>query len=173
MAENNPEEALEAFNKAKEAAKDSDNRTKHVLYPFHPEGQVTIRLGVHENMNSEEAAEKRIKKAEAEKKELENKRLDLKNSEVELQNKKLDGENKLRNRLGTAAIVFVSVQLAVCNIGVIMYFIYCICKGWGIPNEVIIGWMAAGLVEVIGVLWVIARSLFPFRDSHRDKSSEK
>lgn len=172
MAENNPREALEAFNKAKEAAKDSNNETNSVLNSLRPQ-KFTLHLNVHGDMDSEEAAEKRIKKAEAEKKELENKRLDLKNSEVELQNKKLDGENKLRNRLGTAAIVFVSVQLAVCNIGVIMYFIYCICKGWGIPNEVIIGWMAAGLVEVIGVLWVIARSLFPFRDRYRDKNSEK
>lgn len=172
MENNNSSEALQAFKRAKEAAKESNKEESIISNPSEPK-KIALRLNIQGDMNSEEAVAERIKKAEADKKELENKRLDLENSKVDLENKKLDGENKLRNRLGTAAIVFVSVQLGVCNLGVIIYFVYCICRGWGIPNEVIIGWMAASLVEVIGVLWVIARSLFPFRDRYRDKNSEK
>lgn len=172
MADNSLE-ALQAFEKAKEEAARNANKAAKATLDSSNQPRITLHLNVQGDMDPEEATEKRIKKAEADKKELENKRIDLENSKVALENKKLDGENTLRNRLGTAAIVFVSVQLGVCNIGIIAYFVYCICKGWGIPNEVIVGWMAASLVEVIGILWVIARSLFPFRDSHRDKSAEK
>ena len=42
-----------------------------------------------------------------------------------------------------------------------------------IPTEVIISWMGATTAEIIGILWVIARSLFPFRDEHRSTDLEK
>ena len=42
-----------------------------------------------------------------------------------------------------------------------------------IPNEVIISWMGATTAEIIGILWVIARSLFPFRDEHRSADLER
>ena len=124
-------------------------------------------------MDPGDATELRIKKSEADKKDLENKRLEFDNEKIKLENRRLKGENKLRRRLGTAAIVFVAVQLGVCDIGFAAYVIYSIVKGWAIPNNVILGWMAASLVEIIGILWVIARSLFPFRDEHRDFEAER
>lgn len=173
MANKSFDEALKALKKAQEAARLIEPENE----PDEPSVEscetqtertpkFMMNFTLNRGMDSSEATERRIEKAEAEKKELENKKLDLKNNKVA-------GENKLRNRLGTAAIVFVSVQLGVCNIGIIIYFCYCISRGWGIPTNVILGWMAATLVETIGILWVIARSLFPFRDTYRNKQAEK
>ena len=42
-----------------------------------------------------------------------------------------------------------------------------------VPTEVLITWLSSTIVEIIGILWVIARSLFPFHDRHRDAKGEK
>lgn len=42
-----------------------------------------------------------------------------------------------------------------------------------IPTQVIVAWLSATLVEIIGILWVVTRSLFPFHDGLRDKAAEK
>lgn len=59
----------------------------------------------------------------------------------------------LRGILAVTAIVFVGIQLWNCN--------------------AIVSWMATSLGEVVGILWVIARNLFPFHDKHRDREAEK
>ena len=75
--------------------------------------------------------------------------------------------------LGIGSIVLVFIQLIVCDIGIFLYGWECNKRGWQIPTEVVLGWLSASLIEIIGVLWVIARSLFPFRDKRKDTSSEK
>ena len=42
-----------------------------------------------------------------------------------------------------------------------------------IPTEVIISFIGATTAEIIGILWVIARSLFPFQDENRSADLEK
>lgn len=84
-----------------------------------------------------------------------------------------EGENELREMLGKWALMFVGFQLAACDAVMAGYVIYSAFQGISIPTEVMIGWMTASLVEIIGILWVIARSLFPFRDISRDEISEK
>lgn len=42
-----------------------------------------------------------------------------------------------------------------------------------VPSNVMVAWMASTFVEVIGILWVITRSLFPFNDAYRDRDGEK
>lgn len=114
------------------------------------------------------------KKAEYELRRLaaENRAKELDNEATRLENDQRGLENELRRTLGLTAIKFVAAQLIVCDALLALYVNYTMNMGWSIPNEVIIGWMAASLVEIIGILWVIARSLFPFRDKHRDHDAE-
>lgn len=78
----------------------------------------------------------------------------------------------LRGILAVTAIVFVGIQLWNCNaIGLRIRRIHDPHRQ-RIP-VVIISWMATSLGEVVGILWVIARNLFPFHDKHRDREAEK
>ncbi len=156
-------EAISALKRARGAASKSNDAAP---MENNPSESTTLPVDGPDDTNPEKVARDRILSAEASRRELEN-------AKINLENGRLDGENKLRSRLGFTAEALVLGQLTVCDIGIIFYFIYCAYKGWSISGEVIIGWMTASLVEVIGVLWVIARSLFPFRDTHRDKNSEK
>lgn len=55
-------------------------------------------------------------------------------------------------------------------------FGYVIFSFWfdhAVPSNVMVAWMASTFVEVIGILWVITRSLFPFNDAYRDRDGEK
>lgn len=69
--------------------------------------------------------------------------------------------NRLRKRVSTWLLVIVSAQLFLCNAGIIAYGVVTLASGNTIPHEVILGWLASCLVEVIGVLVVIVKSLFP------------
>ena len=82
-----------------------------------------------------------------------------------------EGENELRNMLGKWALRFVGFQILVCDVVVGAYVGSSICRGEAVPSEVIIGWMTSSLVEIIGILWVIARSLFPFKDRGGSRES--
>lgn len=99
---------------------------------------------------SEVANEARKRKAKAEK--------------LEQKAERLKSENKIRARLGNAAIALVSGQLIVCDVAIIAYGVATVLSGGTVPAQVVIGWMTATLVEVIGILWVIARSLYPMHD---------
>lgn len=81
-------------------------------------------------------------------------------------------ENTLRRILGISAVGFVGFQLLVCNAVISIYVIVLLVRGQDIPSEVLIGWMSSALVEIIGILWVIARSLFPFKDKRRNRDAE-
>ena len=82
-------------------------------------------------------------------------------------------ENIIRRRLGFWALVFVGFQLFVCDALMAGYVITELVQGKTIAPSVMASWMGASLVEVIGILWVIARSLFPFRDKYRNLTAEK
>ena len=95
---------------------------------------------------------------------------DLNKAEAKIE--RVRQENSLRKTLGVCALWFVGIQLAVCDIVMGIYIIRTMLVNGSVPSEILIGWMTACLVEIIGVLWVIARSLFPFKDRHRDKDAE-
>ena len=83
----------------------------------------------------------------------------------------MEAENDLRSELGKAALKCVKWQLVVCNALVVAYTAHLMWLQREIPTEVIISWMGATTAEIIGILWVIARSLFPFRDEHRSRAA--
>lgn len=81
----------------------------------------------------------------------------------------------MRKSLKKWALVFVAIQLLACDVGMGLYMMQMVSNGLvaSISDGVLIAWMSSSLVEVIGILWVIARNLFPFRDNQRDKVAEK
>ncbi len=79
-------------------------------------------------------------------------------------------ENKLRERVAKWSLWFVLAQLAVTDIA---FAAYMLAYHGRVPSQVMIAWMTSTIVEIIGILWVIARSLFPFHDLHRDTAGEK
>lgn len=83
-----------------------------------------------------------------------------------------EGENELRGMLGRWALRFVGFQIVVCDAVIGAYVASSIVRGETVPQEVLIGWMTSSLVEIIGILWVIARSLFPFKDGGGNRTQE-
>lgn len=82
-------------------------------------------------------------------------------------------ENKLRVSVATRIVSFVAGQLVLTNTMIWIYFIVMLARNQTIPSAVIISWLGSTIVEILGLLWVVARSLFPFRDKHRDIQNEK
>ena len=59
------------------------------------------------------------------------------------------------------------------NATIVAYIVTMLVLKQDVPTQVLITWLSSTIVEIIGILWVIARSLFPFRDRHRDTEGEK
>ena len=66
----------------------------------------------------------------------------------------------MKKRLGYAAFFAVGAQLLIADIAFVWYSW---SRGWNVPPEVMIGWLSATVVQVVGVVLVIARHLFPNR----------
>ena len=81
--------------------------------------------------------------------------------------------NKLREKVATKSLKFVTRQLIVTNVVVLGYVIFSFWFDHAVPSNVMVAWMSSTFVEVIGILWVITRSLFPFNDAYRDRTGEK
>lgn len=81
--------------------------------------------------------------------------------------------NKLREKVATRSLTFVTCQLVVTNVVVFGYVFFSFWFNHVVPSNVMVAWMASTFVEIIGILWVITRSLFPFNDTYRDKNGEK
>lgn len=79
----------------------------------------------------------------------------------------------LRARVARWALWFVLGQLVVTNLAIVCYIGWSCWKTKSVPSEILITWLTSTIVEIIGILWVIARSLFPFNDHHRDKEAEQ
>lgn len=76
-------------------------------------------------------------------------------------------ENKLRNKLGNALLWMVGIQLAVSDIFLSIFM----CANQH-SSTVMLAWLSACVIEVIGLVWVITRSIFPFNDAYRDRQGE-
>ena len=66
----------------------------------------------------------------------------------------------MKKGLGYAAFWVVGAQLVIADAAFIWY---AFARDWDIPPEVMIGWLSATVVQVVGVVLVIARHLFPTR----------
>jgi hypothetical protein len=64
----------------------------------------------------------------------------------------------LRGRYANGALIGVAVQLAIADA---VFIAYGFGVKWNIPTPAIATWLSATVVEVIGVVLVITRSLFP------------
>lgn len=80
-------------------------------------------------------------------------------------------ELSLRKWYAVAAGVVVLLQIGLAN-----WFFYKYASDgvqWVVPDSVMAAWLAAVVVQVIGVLLVITRNLFPNRDGPRPEDAEK
>lgn len=68
---------------------------------------------------------------------------------------------RLKGRVADVALTFMAAQVMAAD-GV--FVAYGIANGWHAPPSAIVGWLSATVVEVIGVVVVISRYLFPPRD---------
>lgn len=93
--------------------------------------------------------------------------------ELNAKNTRREQENQLRKKVATWSLWFVLGQLVVTNATIVVYIGFMLVRKQYVPTEVLITWMTSTIVEIIGILWVIARSLFPFRDKHHDIEGEK
>jgi hypothetical protein len=65
----------------------------------------------------------------------------------------------LKRIVGYGALAMMAAQLVVADA---VFIFYCVGKGWGkLPEGSMQAWLAATVVQVIGVVLVIARSVFP------------
>lgn len=83
-------------------------------------------------------------------------KLDEDSRKVDLERKTAD--LKLSKVVGYGALGFMAAQLAVADVA---FFLYGESNAWQIPASAIEVWLAATVIEVIGVVLVIAKYLFP------------
>ena len=92
---------------------------------------------------------------------------------LDAKNTRREQENQLRKKVATWSLWFVLGQLIVTNATIVAYIVTMLVLKQDVPTQVLITWLSSTIVEIIGILWVIARSLFPFHDRHRDTKGEK
>lgn len=67
-------------------------------------------------------------------------------------------DHTLKKRLGHFAIVVMVAQLVVAD-GI--FVVYAYQAGWDLDAPVMVAWLSAAVVQVVGVVLVIAKYLFP------------
>lgn len=87
----------------------------------------------------------------------------LRHAQAKAQNR--EQNLRLRKVLAYCAIGLVGVQLLTSN----LYFAYFLAHNITSPDpKIMIAWLSASVIEVIGILLVIARSLFPVKSKPKD-----
>jgi hypothetical protein len=68
-------------------------------------------------------------------------------------------DSNLRVGLGYGAVIAAGLQFVVANVA---FYLYADHLHWsGIPPEVMIGWLGATVAQIVGIVLVIAKYLFP------------
>lgn len=155
MSDSNKELVGEARNNS------SDDEVLHV---YHLVNKSVERDSV--SLHSDEITDSQIQDAS------DRREANARNRKLEAEADKLIGENNIRKTVATWSLIFVGFQIFVCDAMIAAYIVVNLARGITVPSEVIFGVLGTSLVEIIGILWVITRSLFPFHDSHRDRSKE-
>jgi hypothetical protein len=71
-------------------------------------------------------------------------------------------DTRLKKLIGRIAILAMIVQLACTNIGFAAYMIWMQwISGSAIPQAVMIGWFSSTFVEIVGLVLVVAKYIFP------------
>lgn len=71
---------------------------------------------------------------------------------------------KLKRFLAYGSFLAVGIQLILANAGM---YLYAEAIAWELEPEVVMAWLAATVVETLGVVVIIARNLFPGLQSER------
>jgi hypothetical protein len=70
----------------------------------------------------------------------------------------------LKRRVANTALVFMALQILVADA---MFGTYGFGNGWVLPPSAVVAWLGSVVAEVIGVVLVVTRSLFPRRRRRR------
>jgi len=90
----------------------------------------------------------------------------LKRQEIELKRDYAKQEIELRRNYAKSLLIILAVQIAVADI---VFWVFAEAgEHWHLSDGVIQIWLAAAVVEVIGVVAVVTRHLFPRRDGVAD-----
>lgn len=87
--------------------------------------------------------------------------------DVKLARKRIDLEDRrailgMKKVLARGAFLGVGLQVLIADVA---FFIYAISNVWDLPSAVIVSWLSATVVQTVGIVYVIARHLFPSRDA--------
>jgi hypothetical protein len=86
--------------------------------------------------------------------------------EIELKREHSRQEIKLREKYAKWLLVILAAELVIVNV---IYWLYAeLGKNWNLPEGVIEIWLGATVVQVVGVVTVVTRYLFPRRDMSND-----
>jgi hypothetical protein len=85
------------------------------------------------------------------------------NADIKRDRKKLDLEDRkavlaMKQVFARGVSIVVGLQLAMADA---VFFIYGVENNWQIPGAVMIAWLSATMVQSIGIVYIIARHLFP------------
>lgn len=75
-----------------------------------------------------------------------------------LNRQKRKNEVDLHRRVGNGALLLMVAQLLIADTA---FYIYGFKNAWDIPTAAITTWLAATVIQIVGVVLVIAKSLFP------------
>lgn len=75
-----------------------------------------------------------------------------------LNRQKRKNEVDLHRRVGNGALLLMVVQLLIADTA---FYIYGFENGWEIPTAAITTWLGATVIQIVGVVLVIAKNLFP------------
>jgi hypothetical protein len=76
----------------------------------------------------------------------------------ELNRRKRKNEVDLHRRVGNGALMLMVIQLFIADAA---FYIYGFTNHWHIPTAAITTWLGATVVQIVGVVLVIAKNLFP------------
>ena len=82
-------------------------------------------------------------------------------------NERVKDENKLRNELGNALLLMVGVQLGVSDLFLGFFMWHNVHS-----DTVMLAWLSSCVVEIIGIVLVITRSIFPKKNQYVDEETE-
>jgi len=75
-----------------------------------------------------------------------------------LKHRKRLNEVNLHNRIGNGALLLMVGQLLIADTA---FYIYGFKNSWDIPTAAITTWLGATVIQIVGVVLVIAKNLFP------------
>jgi hypothetical protein len=81
---------------------------------------------------------------------------------IELKRKAAELEHGLKDRYATWILVLLGFQLLVAN-GIFVAFAW-VGENWELPTAVVQVWLGATVIQIVGVVLVVTRHLFPNRD---------